>query len=83
MLFRSGGDQGAVLLQKAVLRLRQDLLEVLPGQGLELDTDGKAPLELGDQVGRFYAAEGAGRDEEDKSKLVSGEMPGEATSRKE
>ncbi len=54
-----------VLPDQGVLGLGQDADEILARQGLQLDPDGKAPLQLGDQVGGLGDVEGAGGDEQD------------------
>src|SRR2546425_7978399 len=64
-LFRSGGAQRGVLLGEGVLWLRHDPDEVVLGERLQLDPDGEATLQLGDQVRRLGDVERAGRDEED------------------
>src|SRR5437667_1138187 len=54
-----------VLRDQRVLRFRQDADEILARQGVELDADREASLELGDEVRGLGDVEGAGRDEED------------------
>ena len=58
-------EERVVLLQERVLGLREDADEVLLGQGVELDADRKAALELRDQVRGLGDVERAGGDEED------------------
>ena len=45
-----GGEQRLVLLHLAGVGARQDALEVVDRQRVELDADRKAPLQLRDQV---------------------------------
>src|SRR5437762_2752923 len=54
-----------VLPEQRVLRFRQDADEILARQGVQLDPDREASLELRDQVRRLGDMEGAGGDEED------------------
>src|SRR5213594_799989 len=58
-------QQLRVLLEQRVLRFRQDADEILARQGVELDADREAPLELGDEVRGLRDVKGAGRDEQD------------------
>src|SRR5579871_4346283 len=60
-----GGHQGHVLASQGVARLREDALEVLFGQVLQLDADGQAALQFGDKVGRLGDVESARGDEKD------------------
>src|SRR5262245_48308708 len=54
-----------VLLNQRVPGFRQDADEILARQGVELDADGKAALELGDEVRGLGHVKGAGGDEQD------------------
>ncbi len=54
-----------VLTDEGVPRLGQDADKILPRQGLQLDPDGEASLELGDEIRRLGDVEGPRRDEED------------------
>ena len=58
------GQQGLVLQRKRVVRLSQDALEVLTGQGLQVHMHRETALQLGDQVADLGHMEGAGSDEE-------------------
>ena len=60
-----GPHQGRVLRGERCIGLGQDPDEVLGPQGVELDPDGEAPLQLGDEVGGAGDVERTGRDEED------------------
>ena len=60
-----GLQQGLVLLGQAGIGLGQDALEIGHRQGIQFDTDGEAPLQFGNQVGRLGQVEGAGGDEQD------------------
>src|SRR3989454_6855462 len=66
-LFRSllRSEELRVLRDQRVLRFRQDADEILARQGVELDADRKASLELRDEVRGLRDVEGAGRDEQD------------------
>ena len=59
-----GLEQRGVLLGERRLGLGEDAQEVLNGERLQLDADGEAALQLGDQVAGFGDMEGAGGDEE-------------------
>ena len=54
-----GLEQRGVLAGEGVLRLGQDAHEVVLGEGVELDADREAALELRDQVGRLRDVERA------------------------
>src|SRR5881296_3367673 len=58
-------EELGVLRDQRVLRFRQDADEILARQGVELDADRKASLELRDEVRGLRDVEGAGRDEQD------------------
>src|SRR5688500_227504 len=58
-------EEGHVLRGEGVLRLAQNSLEVGFGEGLELDADGKAALQFGDQIRRLGDVERTGRYEQD------------------
>src|SRR3546814_20011787 len=60
-----GGDQRRILLGEARVGLLEDADEVLLGERLQLDTDGKAALEFGEKIARLGDMEGSRRDEED------------------
>ena len=60
-----GLHQRDVLRDQRVLRLGEDADEVSLRQGVELDADREAALELGDQVGRLGDVKRAGGDEQD------------------
>ena len=53
----------------ALLRLGEDLDEILFGEALQLHVDGEAPLQFGDEVFHLGDVEGAGGDEEDEVRL--------------
>src|SRR5437867_2536271 len=54
-----------VLANQRVPRFRQDADEILARQGVKLDTDGEAALQLRDEVRGLGHVERAGRDEQD------------------
>ena len=58
-------EKRLVLLQKSVLRLGQDALEVFLLQRLEFDANREASLQLRNEIGRFRRVERARRNEED------------------
>src|ERR1700693_4088300 len=60
-----GLQQLHVLADEGVLRFAQNADKILPRQGLELDPDGEAALQLRDQVRRLGHVEGSGGDEQD------------------
>ena len=60
-----GRKERLVLLQKSVLRLGQDALEVFFLQRLQLDANREASLQLRNEIGRLRRVERARRDEED------------------
>src|SRR3546814_4766811 len=62
-----GGDQRRILLGEARVGLLEDADEVLLGERLQLDTDGKAALEFGEKIARLGDMEGSRRDEEVRS----------------
>src|SRR5256886_12667194 len=64
-LFRSAlrAKQLDVLPAQRVPRFRQDADEILARQGVKLDTDRKAPLQLRDEVRGLGHVKGARRDE--------------------
>src|SRR2546430_5383984 len=66
-LFRSAlrAKQLDVLPAQRVPRFRQDADEILARQGVKLDTDRKAPLQLRDEVRGLGHVKGARRDEQD------------------
>ena len=58
-------QQGFVLAGQAGVGLRQDALEILDRQGIQLDADRETPLQFGNQVGRARQVEGAAGNEQD------------------
>src|SRR5713101_2188608 len=60
-----GREECRVLADEGVLGLGQDADEVGLGEGLELDADGEAALELRNEIRGLGDVEGAGGDEED------------------
>ena len=60
-----GPHQRHILLDEARLGVGEDALEILLGQGIELDADRQAALQLGQEVGGPGDVEGAGGDEQD------------------
>src|SRR5215510_4303977 len=54
-----------VLPDQRVPGFRQDADEILARQGVELDADGEAPLQLRDEIRRLGHVKRAGRDEQD------------------
>ncbi|EPY33221.1 ATP-dependent HslUV protease ATP-binding protein subunit HslU [Strigomonas culicis] len=58
-----------VLHNEVVLGLRDDAVEVLLAQRLQLDADGQAPLQLREHVRRLHAVEGPAADKEDLVRL--------------
>ena len=60
-----GFQQGLVLAHEAGVGLSEDGFKVLHGERAKLHADGKAPLQLGDQVAGLGQVKGAGGDEED------------------
>ena len=60
-----GAEQGLVLAEQRSPRLAEDPGEVVAGQVVHLDADREPALELGHQVRRLGAMEGAGGDEQD------------------
>jgi len=60
-----GGQQRPVLLHQARLGLGEDAHEVVHCEAVELDPDGEAALQLGDEVARLAQVERARSDEED------------------
>src|SRR6266481_1688919 len=61
-----------VLSDEGVLGLAKDADKILARQGLELDPDGKAPLQFGNEIRGLGDVEGARGDEED---VVSADHP--------
>src|SRR6476646_7364380 len=62
-LYAFGFEQRDVLLDERILGLGEDADEVFFLERLQLDTNGQAALQLGNQVGRLGDVEGAGGDE--------------------
>jgi len=60
-----GGDEGLLLFGEGGIGLGEDAAEVVFGEGIEFDADGKATLEFGHEVGDGAGVEGAGGNEED------------------
>jgi len=60
-----GPEQFTVLADQRALGLRQDPDQLFLAQGLQLDSDRQAPLQLGNQVRRLGDVEGPGCDEQD------------------
>src|SRR6267143_3032972 len=58
-----GFEQRDILLDERILGLGENAHEVLFLQGLQLNADGQATLQLGNQVRRFADVKGAGGDE--------------------
>src|SRR5947207_4655920 len=54
-----------VLLDQRILRFGQNANKIFFLEGVQLDANGKAPLKLGDQIGRLGDVKRAGSDEED------------------
>src|SRR6185503_3192189 len=59
-----GGYQRDLLLDQRILRLVQNANEIVLGQVLQLDTNGKSSLKLGHQVAGLGGVERAGGDEQ-------------------
>ena len=60
-----GRHQGLVLLGERILRLGEDLDEVVLFERVELDSDREATLQLGDEVRDLRDVEGTSRNEQD------------------
>ena len=60
-----GGHQRLVLIGQGGVRFGQDALEVIGGEGGQLDPDRQTALQLGDEIGRLGDLEGAGGDKQD------------------
>src|SRR6266852_5432244 len=58
------GKQRLVLTGEASVGRREDSLEILHRKGIQLDTNGEAPLQLRNQVRRFGKMERSARDKE-------------------
>src|ERR1700722_3652743 len=67
-----GIEEGDVLLDQGVLRFSEDADKIGLGKRAELDADGEAALELGNQVGRLGSVE---RARGDKQNVVGADHP--------
>src|SRR5256885_1445606 len=60
-----GLQERDVLLDERILRVGQNTNKIFYLERMQLDANGKAPLELGDQIGRLSDVKGTSRDEQD------------------
>src|SRR5258708_7840563 len=60
-----GFEERGVLFDERVFRLGKNADEIFFLEGLQLDADGQAALEFGDQIGRLSDVKSPGRDEQD------------------
>src|SRR6266566_386496 len=60
-----GLQERDVLLDERIFRLGQNTNKIFFLERMQLDANGKAPLKLGDQIGRLSDVKGTSRDEQD------------------
>src|SRR5690606_33176109 len=60
-----GGQQGMILLGQRRIGVAQNAHEIIGGERVKLDADGKAALQFGNQVGRARQVEGARGNKQD------------------